>query len=103
MRLHFHNRVPSEREDLLQTGRRLESCQREKKVRDAVTALQHGIRKQPENTMAQSLFAVFVGKVTPDNYSGRQKPSQQHICRQMHVMMAVNAFRCRPLETNQLL
>ncbi len=100
VRLQFDHKLASEGKDPLQAAWRFERREREEEVDEAVAAGKHAVRNQAIEPVSQPLLLTGLeGKVPPYQRSGRQQATEQHVCAEVHVMMAVEAVGVLLVET----
>src|SRR5260370_14244051 len=103
MRLHFNDKPASQRKNLLQAAARIKGRQREKEIRQTVTAGQNGVHAPAIQAIEQILLARPKRKIPPGDRSFWQKTREQDIRTQVHMMMAIYAVRICLVEESRLI
>ena len=91
MCFNFHDRSPSNREDLIDAALRFKGREREEVIGKLVPFCQHMIDSSPIQPVDPALFRRPEGKVSSYYRGGRQQFAEQHIGAEVHVVMAVEA------------
>src|SRR5207249_3144842 len=103
MRLQFDDGLACQRKDPVQTADRLDGCQREKEVDNAVAPGQQAVHPSAVETIAEVLLPGLKREVSPNDRAGGKKSSQQHVGAEVHVMMAIHPLRRYPVQAEELI
>ena len=102
MSLHFDNESTSQLDDPLQPTRGRERHQRKEEVSQAVAPGEHAVHQSSIDDVPEALLTDLKRKASPHHRASGQEAREQHIRAEVHVMMAVEPVRGRPVQAPEL-
>jgi len=102
MCLDLDNKPAGQRENSLESRRRLQRWQGEEVVCKAVAPNEHPVHETTIETIEQAFLTRLKREVTPNHCPRGQQPSEEQIGTEMHVMVSIKPTRHCSVETRKL-